>query len=338
MAAVYGRLPAHPRLGLQSDLLQVGSFWAARGDDGDEWCRVVVLEVLESPSGDGAAEYRVRCVDYGDEMLLSAAHLRPMLERFAAVPVYIVRAACSGVAPAEGEPVYSEAACERFLELVDGPEEINAHVVRSESTDECLAVVLYTVLAARVVALTEQLAAEGLALHWQVEEAPEPASRQAEGDWGLRWPADGPLALRPGSLVYVRVTAVVTPALFYVVLPFGARPAHAVNANFADQLLQLGADDSVETLAAAMRRYYGPRAVAVRWQGGWHRGRVLALDEHAAEVFLTDWGHTEPVPLEELRELMRGFQQLPAQALDLYHARPDGGGGVWASDALCDGD
>ena len=41
--------------------------------------------------------YRVRAVDFGDDLVVQASHLRPMLEQFASQPVFIVRAACSGV-------------------------------------------------------------------------------------------------------------------------------------------------------------------------------------------------------------------------------------------------
>ena len=47
--------------------------------------------------GDGVPSYRVRAVDFGDDLVVPAAHLRPMLEQFASRPVFIVRAACSGV-------------------------------------------------------------------------------------------------------------------------------------------------------------------------------------------------------------------------------------------------
>ena len=46
--------------------------------------------------------YRVRAVDFGDDLVVQSSHLRPMLEQFASQPVFIVRAACSGVSRGGG--------------------------------------------------------------------------------------------------------------------------------------------------------------------------------------------------------------------------------------------
>ena len=60
---------------------------------------------------------------------------------------------------------------------------------------------------------------------------PPLAAESEESCWGVRRPGE-PLRLPPpGAVVYVKVTAVVSPELFYVVMPFGTRPAQIVNAD-----------------------------------------------------------------------------------------------------------
>ncbi|XP_043222860.1 uncharacterized protein LOC122382046 [Amphibalanus amphitrite] len=354
MQTAYARLPVHPRQGLHPDLLCAGSFWAARFSD-DEWCRAVIVGQLPPEGGDGLPRYRVHAVDFGDEDEVSPDQLRPMLEQFASQPVFLVRAKCSGVAPLADESDYSAEARERFVDLVDVIN-INAHTVSSETTEECLAVVLYRLEDCDVVPVTRTMAEEGLVEHWEVQEdvgaaatrpaplevlpsagdaaaepftvPPLPPLASSDDEWRPRAPGE-PLRLPPaGAVVYVKVTAVISPELFYVVMPFGVRAAQRVNEDFMGEVRRLAEAESVEMLAAAMRRFYGSRPaegsqptppvgapVAVRWQGGWHRGTVLVADEDHAEVFLTDWGHSEPVPREDLRELVRRFQQLPAQAV-----------------------
>ena len=59
---------------------------------------------------------------------------------------------------------------------------------------------------------------------------PLPAETEDHG-WRPRQPGE-PLQLPPaGAVVYVKVTAVVSPELFYVVMPFGTRSAQLVNAD-----------------------------------------------------------------------------------------------------------
>ena len=51
-------------------------------------------------------------------------------------------------------------------------------------------------------------------------------------------------------------------------------------------------------------------------------------------MFLVDWGHWEPVPLEDLRELRRTFRQLPPQAVPCCLGSAGGGPRPWPAAAL----
>ena len=52
------------------------------------------------------------------------------------------------------------------------------------------------------------------------------------------------------------------------------------------------------------------------------------------QVYLVDWGHSEPVPLDDLRELMRRFQQMPPQAVPCALGSATGGPRPWPPAAV----
>ena len=51
-------------------------------------------------------------------------------------------------------------------------------------------------------------------------------------------------------------------------------------------------------------------------------------------MFLVDWGHSEPVPRDDLRELLRRFQQLPPQAVTCSLGAAGGGPYRWPPTAV----
>ncbi|XP_064455990.1 tudor domain-containing protein 1-like [Ornithodoros turicata] len=151
-----------------------------------------------------------------------------------------------------------------------------------------------------------------------------------------------------GSFVLGQVSAFASPSLFYLVFPYGTRDISRLPTRHG------GEKETLHSLTAEMQREYSRRtfddntlsrracgevvAAYSRRQEQWQRAHVISTNHNTVRVTYPDFGDTEWVPTNLVRDLKAQFMHLPFQAVQACMAdvQPRGHkrGAVWDRDCI----
>lgn len=278
-----GRLASPPAVGL---------YCAARAEDGDFY-RARVAEVV------GEKQARVFFLDYGNVELVPGSSIRVLPQEFKALPCLALRCSLAGVKPRGA--AWSQRAVEYFRHAVLDAT-VDVHVVAKRDGG-------FVVRLAK-----DQSDVGALMCRAGLAEKAEPRGRSGEsreggsGDGALP-PAAAALAmpvLPVGSVLDVAVSHVESPSRFWCQLVQNTGELKALMRNIQEYYRSSGVQPVAG--AACVARCPG--------DGMWYRALIVHRPPtpHVRAV-LVDYGHTETIPICDLRNVAPEFLTLPVQAL-----------------------
>ena len=277
---------------------QVGDFCAAKYSEDDVWYRARVSKVTA-----GGAE--VIFVDYGNSETASLANLKVLQPQFTSLPCVAIPSTLVGL-PAN----ISEATAEKFVEKVTDRKLVAQFQQQLRSFDIPISVKLFdTSIPDKDINIADFIFS---------------SSNQRQADIQI-----APITPVINSPMECSVSSVVSPGEFYCQLTSESGPFD----NLMNKLYAYyGEQEEGTTLTSPA---IGSYCAAPYSDGSWYRGRITAVDPtQGVSVHYIDYGNTDQVEVNTLRELAPEFCGLPAQALkcQLSNASP-AASSQWSGDA-----
>jgi len=244
-------------------------------------CRAKIVSVKDKTT------CAVLLVDSGETCFsLPSTQLFSLLPEFFHMSAQATRCALYGVYPPDS-PQKLDAMIERFKQLVTGAS-LTANFVTKDL--DIHAVLLTDVTNGYLV--SDQLISEGLA------QSQDTSVSQVTY-----------ISLEPGNKENVLVTAIETPTKMWCQL---IRSTEAVD-DLMEQLYSTYSTTSPQALAI-----HPGDVVAAQFtqDDSWYRAIIQKVaDDNAVDIFYFDYGNSETIPIDRLRELKPDFLKLPAQAV-----------------------
>ena len=275
---------------------QVGDFCAAKYSEDGVWYRARVSKVTT-----GGAE--VIFVDYGNSETISLANLKVLQSQFTSLPCIAIPCTLAGL-PTNA----SEAAAEKFVEKVTDCKLVAQFKQQLVSFDTPISVKLFDTsvpdkdinIADYIISATPTAAASNI--------------NQRQADVQI-----APITPVMNSPMECSVLFVVNPGEFYCQLTSESGPfdslMNKLYAYYGEQ--EEGASLTSPTIGSYCAAPYS--------DGSWYRGRITAVNPtQGVSVHYIDYGNTDQVEVDTLRELAPEFCGMPAQALkcQLNNASP----------------
>nr|KAG5696920.1 hypothetical protein BaRGS_015884 [Batillaria attramentaria] len=266
-------------------------------------------------------EVTVYFLDYGNTETVSAGNIRELKEEFRALPAQAVKCSLSGVASPSGN--WTDDAAAAFEDMVLEKEYV-ANVISKEPNGS------------HVVSLVEcgentDVATSLINNHPDVikgsAKAASVSPRPSAG--GASLPSFSPLPVRVPSRCQVFVSWVTTPGDFYVQLADN----HSILDSLTDDLQSFYNGPKASPVASVQ---LGMMVVAKFSEDkAWYRGVVRGISGNTADVQFVDFGNSEKVQFDSLKQIDRQFCNIPAQAgcCSLSGVRPLTQGQTWSGDA-----
>lgn len=311
MTAVYGGMGQGEGL-LRS--LRPGCVCAALFDADETWYRATVEMVT-------GRDVTVFFLDYGNTETVSAGNIRELKEEFRTLPAQAIKCGLSGVAPASGR--WTEEAAAKFEEMVMDKEYM-ATVISKEP------------VGSHIVSLFDPIESSDVAsmlVDKQADVKPVAASATKSAAKpsavGGNLPTYSTLSLRFNSKSQVFVSWVTTPGDFHVQL--------SSNQSILDSLTD-GLQDFYNSSSALPLSSIQPGMMVVAKfseDNAWYRGTVRSFSGRTADVEFVDFGNSDKVDVDSLRQIDKQFSNIPAQAVrcSLAGVRPLVQGQTWSGDA-----
>uniref|UniRef100_A0A673IGC1 Tudor domain-containing protein 1 n=1 Tax=Sinocyclocheilus rhinocerous TaxID=307959 RepID=A0A673IGC1_9TELE len=290
------------------------------------WYRAMVLEVC----GEGKA--RVYFVDYGNSCEVEAAHLKAITPSLLKLPFQAIRCWLAGVEAVEGQ--WNKEAIHKFQALCAG-QPLSGRVlsitekgygVELESAGQSIAAVLISEHLAKPYRQSPP-AEEPLKVNNKGAANDTEGSTSSIGTFSLNWKT---LELSCTDAFQPRVTAVISPSLFYIMNPgqVNVEGLKAVMTDVAKYCNKQPIPNQCHPLpgAACCAQFSGDK--------NWYRAVVLEVTSKHAHVIYADYGNMETVPVSSILPITKELLQHPFQIVRCALAGKENFPTVWPTEVL----
>ena len=278
----------------------VGDFCAAKFSEDSLWYRARVSRLSQ-----GGVE--VVFIDYGNSETVSTANLKVLQSQFTSQPSFAIPCNLAGLSTS------SEAAAQKFVERVTDCQLVAQFQQPLSSYDGPVSVKLFdTSVPDKDVNIANDLSAPSAA-----------KSSQTQSDVQI-----APVTPVMNSPMECSVSFVVSPRDFYCQLTSEAEPFdRLMNKLYA----YYGEQEEGASLRSPVVGTYC--AAPYSSDGSWYRGRLKDVTSKGVSVHYIDYGNTDQVEVEKLRELDPEFLGMPAQALKCQLSSLTPVSGQWSGES-----